>query len=207
MTPTTSLRRLLARIEAASNGYLVQVGWPLTRATHRATDAQGQPIPWFTYPAVEFLKTRVRPDWRVLEYGCGAGTLWWSRNCGAVVAIEHDQRWAEDVASKCTASILRADDGDARGYVDPPGLAGAAPFDVIVVDGIFRPDCLAACTRRLSDRGIVIVDDAQRPEYEKAIGALLAEGFRAIPFHGPQPVSKHPGCTLVLYRDGNVLGV
>jgi hypothetical protein len=25
--------------------------------------------------------------------------------------------------------------------------------------------------------------------------------------HGPQPVSKHPGCTSILYRDGNVLGL
>jgi hypothetical protein len=197
----------MARLEAATNGYLVQVGWPKTRATRTSTDAQGRPLPWFTYPAIEFLADRVRRDWRILEYGSGAGTCWWSRHCDDVVAVEHDPHWAESVATRCPARLVKVLELGEEHYVRPAEISGMAGFDVVVVDGIFREQCLASCTELLSARGVVVLDDAQRPEYASAIAELLTKGFRSLPFHGPQPVSKHPGCTLVLYRDGNALGI
>jgi predicted O-methyltransferase YrrM len=80
-----------------------------------------------------------------------------------------------------------------------------APFDVIVVDGIHRPACLNHAPSMLSPAGIIILDDAQRAEYLLSREQLTTKGFRAIEFWGPQPVSKHEGCTTVFYRPGNAL--
>jgi hypothetical protein len=197
--------RQLARIEAATSGYLVQMGWIETRAARTARDAAGNPIPWFTYPAIRFLQERARRDWRVLEFGAGIGTLWWSRHVGAVTAIEHDAAWAAQVSTQCDATLLRADGGDADAYVG--AARGLGMFDLVIVDGLYRNECLAAAPALLSDRGAIVLDDAQREEYRPGVDALRALGFRVLELHGPQPVSKHPGCTAFLYRDGNALGL
>ncbi len=197
--------RLLARIEAGTSGYLPQVGWVESRASRQARDAQGRPVPWFTYPAIEFLRERVRPQWRVLEFGAGGGTSWWCAHAGEILAVEHHAGWARSVAAACRAEVITADEASADAYAN--AARGRGPFDVVVVDGLYRPQCLALAPSLATGEGVIVLDDAQRGEYAPTISALLAQGWRSLPMHGPQPVSKHPGCTLFLYRDGNVLGL
>lgn len=198
-------RRMLARYEAATSGYFDAMGWFGTRAARRALDAQGQPIPWFTYPAIALLEPRIDRGWRVLEFGSGMGTLWWSARVAEHVAIEHHAGWADMIAAQSRATVHRVDGATPAAYIAP--TRGQDHFDVIIVDGIHRNECLVAAPALLAADGIVILDDAQRPEYTPGIDALRAQGFRVLPLHGPQPVSKHPGCTAILYRPDNVLGL
>jgi precorrin-6B methylase 2 len=199
------LRRIIARLEAATSGYLVQVGWIETRALRLARDASGQPTPWFTYPAVRFLDDRANENWRVLEFGSGMGTIWWCSRVREVVAIEHDAAWADGISRQCSAKVLRGDGGNADAYVGVALLS--APYDIVIVDGIHRNACLEAAPRLLTESGVIVLDDAQREEYRPAVDALLHAGFRLLELHGPQPVSKHPGCTAFFYRSMNVLGL
>ena len=197
--------RALARIEAGTSGYLAQMGWIDSRARRIAIDAAGEPIPWFTYPAVRLLQDRVGKDWRVLEFGSGGGTRWWARRVRAITAIEHHAGWAAEVAASCTARVLRAGEASAEEYTRPALATG--PYEVVVVDGLFRNECLELACTLLTREGFIILDDAQRPEYAPGIAAVRAQGFRCLELHGPQPVSKHPGCTAFFYRDGNALGL
>lgn len=199
------LGSLVARLEVTFSGYLHSIGWFGTRASRRAHDARGAPIPWFTYPAIALLAERVRPHLRVLEFGSGMGTLWWAGRTAECIAIEHDAAWADQIRARCPASIRQVP-GDTPGdYV--AAAEGLGRFHVVVVDGLHRNECLAAAMELLSEDGIVILDDAQRPEYAPGLALVQARGFRTLPMHGPQPVSKHAGCTMILYRPGNVLGL
>lgn len=198
-------RRALARIEAGSSGYLDQVGWIESRATRQAADRNGTPIPWFTYPAIAFLEGRVKPDWRVLEYGAGAGTLWWNARSASITAVEHDPSWAKMVARKCAANVLVVEGDSAEHYLEP--AIGSGFYEAVIVDGLFREECLEAAPALLAPGGIVILDDSQREEYQPSINSLREFGFRVLSFHGPQPVSKHPGCTTIFYRENNVLAL
>jgi hypothetical protein len=205
VTLQASLKRCLARVEAATSGYLQQVGWISTRAQGLAKDKDGNPIPWFTYPAIELLSDRARADWRVLEFGAGMGTLWWSRKVGAVTAVEHSQEWATQVSAQCKAQILLTTGDSAEAYMQ--AALASAPYDVVIVDGIFRNECLDAAALLVAPAGVIILDDAQRTDYAPGVSRLLEQGYRMLPLHGPQPVSKHPGCTAIFYRDQNVLGL
>lgn len=40
-------------------------------------DKDGNPIPWYTYPAIEFLNSLDFSSKNVFEYGTGNSTLWW----------------------------------------------------------------------------------------------------------------------------------
>ena len=198
-------RKLLARYEAATSGYFDAVGWFTTRITRRALDAQGRPTPWFTYPAHALLESRVQKDWRVLEFGSGMGTLWWSTRVAQHVAIEHDPSWADVIAAQSQAILHRVNGTTTESYLAP--IHGMERFDVVIIDGIHRNACLLAAPALLSASGVAILDDAHRPEYTTGLEALRTLGFRVLPLHGPQPVSKHPGCTAILYRPDNVIGL
>lgn len=73
--------------------FLQSTGWRRSIELGAAVDNDG-PVPWFTYPAIRYLKRLVRPDWRVLEYGSGNSTRWWAAHVAEVVAVEHDPAWA-----------------------------------------------------------------------------------------------------------------
>jgi len=199
-------KRNVARVEAATSGYLPQMGWIETRACRLARDRAGRAIPWFTYPAIALLSERVKPTWRVLEFGAGMGTIWWTTRAGEVVAVEHDRLWAKRVASQCDARLLVAGDESPSTYLAPVSQLDGV-FDMVVVDGIFRNECIEAALGLLGESGVVILDDAQRKEYEAGFALLHRHGFRALPLHGPQPVSKHAGCTAIFYRDNNAMGL
>ena len=199
------MRRSIAHVEGGSSGYLGQVGWFRSRAERIAIDSFGNPMPWFTYPAARFLSDRVRPELRILEFGAGMGTMWWSGRVREVVAIEHHTGWAKHVASHCTARIVHTSGDNASAYMQ--AAHDHVSFDIVIVDGIFRNECLAVADEFLNDGGVIVLDDAQREEYSDAVAGVRRRGFRVLEFHGPQPVSKHPGCTAIFYRDENVLGL
>jgi precorrin-6B methylase 2 len=199
------MKRICARIEAGTNGYLCQIGWIETRARFRALNTENKAIPWFTYPAVSLFESRTKPEWRILEFGAGMGTIWWSEAVNHVVSLEHDAEWLEYISKNCAAEVLKTSAASSTDYIDPALNTGH--YDVIIVDGLFREECLSVAPGMLTDNGIIILDDAQRFEYKAAIETLLAQEFRVLELHGPQPVSKHPGCTAIFYRDRNVLEI
>lgn len=199
------VRMLIARVEAGTSGYFPASGWIRSRATRMAIDSEQKPIPWFTYPAIQFLAQRVTPDMRVLEFGAGLGTAWWADHCAEVLAVEHDAHWSMIVASRCSARLIAVESGTADAYISPARPLG--PFDIVVVDGLYRNECLRASLELLSDAGVIILDDSQRPEYDVGSRAVQDAGFRRLDFAGPAPVSKHAGCTTVFYRSLNAFDI
>lgn len=65
-----------------------------------AEDATGAAIPWYTYPAIEYLRQLDFSECAILEYGSGNSSNFWARNAKKVVSIESDRAWFEAVAGK-----------------------------------------------------------------------------------------------------------
>ncbi|RAX52078.1 hypothetical protein CCY99_07985 [Helicobacter sp. 16-1353] len=63
-------------------------------------DKNGNPIPWYTYPAIEFLGNLDFSKKNILEYGSGNSSLFWAKRAKMVVSIENDREWFKEVASK-----------------------------------------------------------------------------------------------------------
>jgi predicted O-methyltransferase YrrM len=163
-------------------------------------------LAWYTYAFLYFLEPRLRPDFTVFEYGCGNSTFWFAPRVGRVFSVEHQPDWYRyiDQRKPANAQIALAESRDA--YL---GQAGhfATRYDLIVVDGIHRNDCLALAPDWLTDRGVVILDNSDRPDYAPAIAELLAKGFKKIDFYGMFPVTPLAGTTTVFYRPGNCLDI
>ena len=112
---------------------------------------------------------RLRPR-RVLEWGCGYGTLYFTRRYTgfeAWLSIEHSEEWAGRIRRLNTdprVEIVSVETGEGfSGYVDSPSNRGT--FDLVLVDGRARTACLARAPRYLSGRGCLILHDAGRGQY------------------------------------------
>lgn len=189
-------------------GPLFEDGWFRSYREGAAVDASGAPLPWITYPALEFIKRRVQPNMTVFEYGSGGSTIWWSNHVGKVISVEHDRAWFAKVRTRLDSrSTISQIDLEYGGAYSKAVLQYEATFDIVVVDGRDRVNCLKNCLRALKPSGVVLLDNSERPEYAEGINFMYSNGFRHIEFVGLSPIVNMKSETTIFYRSENVLGI
>src|SRR5437867_1026631 len=87
----------------------------------RAVDRHGHPLPWFTYPAIQFLLLKDLAERRILEWGAGQSTLFWAKRAKEVLAFEADPAWFKTlsplVPSNVSLHLVREDISDAEPHL------------------------------------------------------------------------------------------
>lgn len=183
-------------------------GWARSLRVQAPVDQDGEPLPWIPYAAVDFLKERLKPSLAVLELGAGYSTLFFMRRVARVVSVEHERRWAQWVRARAGSAVtlVDADGSTVDGYL---AAIGAVPgsFDLVLVDGPHRVDAFTAGLSRLSDGGVILLDDSRRPGYAPCFEAAARAGLRHLHFEGHKAASVGLYRTTVFYRDGNCLGI
>lgn len=58
------------------------------------SDSEGF-TPWYTYPAISFLKDILDSEHKVFEYGSGYSTLFFKNKVAELYTVEHDSEWAK----------------------------------------------------------------------------------------------------------------
>jgi hypothetical protein len=125
----------------------------------KCLDGDGNYVPWFTYPAIEYIKQLDLSGKRVLEYGSGFSTMFWAKRTKSVVSIEDDKAWYEKLKPQLPSNVNYIQVKDEAEYVGAVGkLEGE--FDIIINDGIYRLSCAKASRPKLADGGIVILDNS-----------------------------------------------
>ena len=82
-----------------------RTGYYRSAFKQKAVQKNGQPLPWYTYPAIDFLKFRNYDDKRILEFGGGQSTLWWANKAESVVTLEGDQDWFNKIKGKMPPNV------------------------------------------------------------------------------------------------------
>lgn len=191
-------RRSFLRI----SGYVESV------ANRRPMRVDGSPIPWMNYHIIQFLEDRLSKDLIVFEYGSGNSTLFFAPRVAHITAVEHDPDWYAEVSTglPSNANLTLCDPYDVDRYVNTIGL-GQTKYDIVIVDAQDRVACLKAAPPHLSSRGVILLDDAEKPIYQSGINYLLAQGFRQLPFEGLKPSGIRAYRTTVFYRNDNCLDI
>ncbi len=114
-------------------------------------------VPWLTFPAIRFLRGRIRGSSKVFEWGSGMSTLWFERRCAEVWAVEDDPGWCATITRRARKAkvVLRR----GRSYIEAIEGFPAGYFDVISVDGSHRVECFRRALTRLPRGGVLIVDN------------------------------------------------
>ena len=138
--------------------------------------------PLLTHEAIGFLEKFLKQDTRVLEFGCGRSTIWLAKRTLQLTSIESDLVWFSKINRALRQSVdLRFHN---RPYHQVVDYFVDGEFDLIIVDGRDRVDCLKASIPKLSANGVMMLDDAQRPEYQEA--KILLSDWKCKKTHSPQ---------------------
>lgn len=118
-------------------------------------------LPWIPYPAIRKLESIIKPNWHVLEFGSGNSTVWLAHRASRLLSVESDRRWYERIRPRLAQSA------DYR-FVD----LSAGPeaywqiqeedvndFDLVIVDGLFRDQCMRSALRAVRPGGYIYLDN------------------------------------------------
>ncbi|MCA1985200.1 MAG: class I SAM-dependent methyltransferase [Desulfovibrio sp.] len=170
-------------------------GYRRSLETKRPAAADGSPLPWYTYPAIEYFNQLDARGLKVFEYGCGNSSLYWARKGAEVWSVEHDPAWHATMAAQAAGLkglALRETREAYAKAVHEPGVS----FDMIVVDGIWRPACAAEALQALAPHGVFLLDNADW--YTDVADFLRQQGFFPIDFSGFGPCNPYCWTTTLL---------
>lgn len=156
-------------------------------------------------PAIEFIEDKVQKSFRVFEFGSGYSTLWWSSRVREVISIENDVEWFKLVNHLIPTNVNLTLADDSSEYIASILEFPDRYFDVIVVDGISRNECLQKSMSKLKESGFLIFDNTDRNEYEASVESLQNCGYKRIDFWGLIPGYLYKNCTSVFFRDTQYL--
>ncbi|MDJ1471634.1 hypothetical protein [Xanthocytophaga flava] len=168
----------------------------------QCVDKNTNPLPWFTYPAIEYLKQLDLSQKTVLEWGSGNSSLFFSSLAKKVYSIEHNADWYERVKGFKIANqtIVNATEEQ---YVDAIKKFDTK-FDIIIVDGILRNECASIAHDFLNSGGLIILDNSDRhPDISKD---LRVKNLIQVDMHGLGPINNYTWTTSFFFtRDFNFL--
>ncbi|MFB0534673.1 MAG: FkbM family methyltransferase [Anaerolineae bacterium] len=194
-----------AAVRLFRSSALVDEGWYESYRTKQSINKGGEPIPWYTYSFIHFIEPRLKPEFRVFEYGCGNSTIWYARRVKGIVAVEHDIQWAAKVTAILPANARAILKDPNEGYVQEIDQHGL--FDIVVIDGVKRVECAPAALGHLKVDGVVVWDNSDLEKYSEGLKLFTDHGFREIAFNGMGPINTYSWRTSILYRTNNCLGI
>ena len=171
-----------------------------------AVSKTGDPLPWYTYPCIDFLKYRCYEGRTVLEFGAGQSTLWWAQRAKRVVAFEGNGVWLSKLKARAPSNVelhlVPVDSPSAS--VDAVNrvlsLRSEPSFDVIVIDGLWRCELIDIAASVVTDTGIIICDNAEGYGFYEGFGR---RDFHRVDFFGNAPGVVLPHCTSIFFRPGS----
>lgn len=137
--------------------------------------------PWIPYSAIRRLRTFLgHRGSRVLEFGSGMSTLWYSVHAGEVFSVENYRPWYNKITRvlqregrrNVSYKFVETEDD----YVTFMGNDGKG-FDLIMVDGSYRSRCIEEATQLLRPGGILYLDDSDQDSGPDGGDMRRAEGL------------------------------
>jgi len=191
-------KRIKNFITIIDNGY----GNKNSYLRQKPVNAIGEPIPWFTYPSIEYLSQLDLSAKSILEWGIGNSTLFFAKRCKKITSIEHNSEWYNLVTQQLPDNSRAYLIAEAEYSNHPKQLN--ENFDIIIVDGIKRLECLQTALTLINPGGMIIFDNSDRnPEYCKFI---REQNLIQIDFHGFGPIVNFTSTTSVFFtRDANFI--
>lgn len=204
----SNFKLLKQLISMNESGYLYNIGWINSFKYRIPIDKDSNPLPWVTYGFMDFISDRLNITMDIFEFGAGNSTLWYADKVNTVTSVEHDNAWFEKIQENMPKNVninykkLKYD-GE---YSKFPNTLDNK-FDIVIVDGRDRVNCMKNAIRSIKDNGVIVLDDSERQQYKDGIDFLLNHNFKKIDFWGISPGLFYKKNTTVFYKKNNCLGI
>ncbi len=122
--------------------------------------------PWLHPAVIAYLESLLRPGYTVIEHGSGGSTMWIYERVVELFSVESNRKWYETMHIKTE----HLESEYFHLYFEPFGLIpyGLPLADLLLIDGEpldTRRAWLNAAPSIVKRGGIVVLDNANRPEY------------------------------------------
>ena len=138
-------------------------------------------MPMYTYPCYEWLDSIDWNDSKVFEYGTGYSTIWWQNKNVDYHAVEDNKQWHDMIEDKTNIEYKPGH----HKYIESI-YKYDFKFDVIVIDGVVRFDCIKPALEKIKDDGMIIYDNSDWHKNSKE--ELDKSDLIPIHFHGFKPI-------------------
>lgn len=174
---------------------LGQHGYAKTVEAKLPLSADGLPIPWYTYPAIEYFNQLNAKGLKVFEYGSGNSSLYWAHKGAEVWSVEHDPDWYENMKSR-SAQLKGLFLKDTPQEYASAITSTEQDFDLIIIDGAWRNECANIALAHLRPNGLIILDNSDW--YTDVSAFLKSNGFFQVDFNGFGPINNYCWTTSIL---------
>ncbi|MGF7216819.1 hypothetical protein GGR92_002986 [Spirosoma lacussanchae] len=210
------------RLVSSKDSYLRDQGWFKSVNKAKSVGKKGEPLPWLTYPFINFIEPRLNQTLTMFEYGSGNSTLWFAQRVGEIDSVEHDKAWFNEIAPKMPANakltLREVDTAENYSAITFMSFTDEVPYslevkskgklyDIILIDGIYRNNSVSNSVSVLNPTGVIIIDNVDYVESNESTEFLKSQGFRRVDFWGMCPLVYHDSCTAIFYKDNNCLGL
>ena len=193
----------LKKVVAVLSLYIKYGYFGFTRSTKYTSDYHPN-IPWFTFSAIQYLKSFDLSERVVFEYGSGFSTRYWTSRCKWVYTVESDRKWYDKIANENFLNLnLYFEDNPVR--FAKSILDTDTKFDIIVIDADNRMDCAKVAIDCLKDGGIIILDNSERLEEREVCKLLRNSGFFQFDFVGLGMFNTYSWSTSVFLKSQSSL--
>ncbi len=189
-------------------GYLHDLGWFNAFKNKMPVGQKMEPLPWVTYPFIDFITPRLNQTMDIFEYGAGNSTLYYAKKVKTVTSVEHDKGWFASLERTVPANAqLLYEALEYNGLYAAVALNTGRKYDIIIVDGRDRVNCAKKSLAALKPNGVLVLDDSERTDYVEVGNYYKENKFRHLDFWGIAPGLGYKKCTTIYYRDQNCLGI
>jgi hypothetical protein len=190
------LRAFLKEMSTYKNISLKYGHW-LSITKRSAISDEKDSLPWYTYPAIEYLDQFDYSEKMIFEWGCGSSSLFWGKRAKEVISIEDDSEWFEKMLQKRLPNNKIFFLQTKEEYINALGKQKKL-FDIIVIDGKYRKECAKLSPRFLCNGGLIIFDNSDRyPDLLKEM--RVNNNYSQVDFHGFGPINSYSWTTSILF--------
>jgi len=163
----------------------------------KPVDASLKPVPWYTYPAIEYIRQFDFSTKNIFEYGCGNSSIFWAKLAKSVTSVEIDPQWYENINS-IKPNNLNVQLRIARDAYINSIQENNTIYDLVIIDGIYRYECARKSIQYLAIDGLLILDNSER--YPKLCEEIRKYDFIQVDFFGYGPINYYTWTTSIFFR-------
>jgi len=176
------------------NSLCLQYAWLKSVETQKPIDSENMEIPWFTFPAIEYLSQIDMRDFDIYEWGSGNSSKFFARRCRSITSIESNLEWfdygSDNLEENQKIKLLNYQEYATE--IDKENMK----YDVIIIDGIDRYECAKAALNNIKKGGMIILDNSDwNPNACELLRSSLQ--YIEVDFHGFGPINSYSWTTSV----------
>lgn len=166
----TFIKKVLAKLTPQSKKYVYDVyalcvilieqyGFLKSVKAKLPINAEGAPIPWYTYPAIEYISQLDLSNKKIFEYGVGHSSLFFANRAKYVTSVEDNKEWFEKIEKQKPNNLNIIYEAEKDAYIQSIAKQNTL-FDIIVIDASHRFDCCTYVKNFLAPGGFIILDNS-----------------------------------------------